>query len=150
MSLREVLARLPGFSRLEAADLDALDAAFVRREVPAGQVIVRAGAHDHSAHLLLTGEVGVFGRHGDQEVELDRLGPGTLFGLVPLVDDAPRTSTCRALVPSRIASLDRGAATLLSHQTAPIALAFQRALGGELAREFRRLDARARGLVGAG
>jgi CRP-like cAMP-binding protein len=86
-------------------------------------------------------------RHGASE-ELNVLGPGEFFGLIALVDDAPRSANCIASGDVTVASLPESAFRLLFNTHAPVAFALQRALADQLARDFRNLDRRIRALRG--
>lgn len=146
MQALELLRQNPHLARLPSELLDALDAAFVVSEYANNHVIARQDDQGGSIFLVVDGEVEVSHAHDGRLRTLARLGPGQFFGLVSLVDQGPRSATCTARGPSKIATLSSGAATLLFHAHAPLAHAFQRALASQLAADFRRIDARLRDL----
>ncbi len=136
-ALSAFLGEQTWFSALSDFDRDALAAAFQVEEVSAGTEIITQGAKAHHVYLLLSGEV---------RVELDKDGvrqlvrplhPGALFGILALLDHRPRAAACVATEDCVVGMLERSAFELLSHQHAGIAYPFQRALGAQLAADFR-------------
>ncbi len=139
-----MIRALPHFDALPEKDVDALAGAFDVRDYPDGSVFIREGDRGDTVFLLVDGTVQVTHDRGKARKELNRMRPGDLFGLVALVDDAPRSASCRALGPCKVGSLPKSVVSLLFNQKAPIAYAFQLALGTQLARDFRQLDRRVR------
>jgi CRP/FNR family transcriptional regulator, cyclic AMP receptor protein len=144
MTVATFISGLPHFDALERHDVDALVAALDVRDCADGAVFVREGTRGDAIFLLLEGAVQVSRERGRSHQELNRLGPGDLFGLIALVDDEPRSASCRALGPAKVGSWPKSVVTLLINQRAPIAHAFQLALATQLARDFRQLDRRVR------
>ena len=78
-----------------------------RREYPAGRVLFDQGQKGSHAYVLEEGEVDIIRMHGDERRVLGRLGPGSIFGEMALIDDKPRmagavtVSKCTCLVISR-------------------------------------------------
>jgi MFS family permease len=93
----EVLASLPGIC------LERLSVAAERREVAAGEVVVREGESGHEFYVVDEGElvVSVDGR------DVRRLGPGDAFGEVALLRSVPRTASVTAVRRSGLLTLDR-------------------------------------------
>jgi CRP-like cAMP-binding protein len=137
---REIVQRNPYLGRLPDADRDAFVAALTVGDFPDGHVFIEQGARASGAFLIIEGRVAITRANGAGVEERNRLGPGELFGLVALVDEAPRLATCRAAGPVRVASIPESAFSLLYRAHAPIAYALQRALAAQLARDFRVLD----------
>jgi CRP-like cAMP-binding protein len=142
VELDAVLAANPHFARLSAPDREALARALRIDEHPDGHVFVREGERGGAIYLVLDGEVLVCRERGERRHELNRMRPGELFGLVALVAKEPRSASCIAAGPCRVASIPDAAAQLLFHQSAPIACAFQKALAAQLARDFRHVHNR--------
>jgi putative ABC transport system ATP-binding protein len=139
MEALEVLGSMKSFASLSEADRQALSTAMQVRDYPDGHTFIREGARADAAYLVLEGEVRVTrDRRGTVE-DLNRLGKGAFFGLVALVDEGPRSATCRAAGPVRVASLPPSAFALLFNAHAPIALAIQRVVAEQLTRDFRNL-----------
>jgi len=150
VSVEDLLRTLPHFDTLARDEIDALSSALDVRDYPDGHVFVREGDRGDTIFLLVEGNVQVSrDRHGARQ-ELNRMKPGDLFGLVALVDDSPRSATCRAVGKVKVGALPKSVVSILFHQRAPIAYAFQLALATQLARDFRQLDARVRDRMRAG
>ena len=68
----------------------------------AGQTIIEEGTVGATMYVLLDGEVEIHAG-GQQTV----CGPGTIFGEMALIDDAPRSATVLAKTDCRLLELDR-------------------------------------------
>ncbi len=77
------------------------------REFTAGMVIIREHEPGDSAFIVLSGEVEVCKHIEGQRVALGRMGPGSIFGEMSLLDDRPRSATVVALGPTRVSVIDR-------------------------------------------
>jgi CRP-like cAMP-binding protein len=140
----EHLRAMPHFAELGGDDLAALVAALDVRDHPGGHVFIREGSHADPVFVVLAGAVDVVRERGDSSQRLNRMVEGDLFGLIALVDDAPRSATCRAAGPCTIGEWPGSVAKLLFNQRAAIARAFQLALARQLARDFRQIDQQVR------
>lgn len=138
MDLLQLLRRSPVFSRLDEAQLDTLARAFAVDEYAEGHVFIREGERDRALYLLVQGEVEV--THRGVLRELTRLRPGALFGLMALLDESPRSATCRAASDCKVATLPQDAVARLLADAAPLACAFERAVAAQLAKDFRHVD----------
>jgi CRP/FNR family transcriptional regulator, cyclic AMP receptor protein len=69
---------------------------------PAGQTIVEAGTMGTTMYVVLDGQVEI--HVGDRQ---SVGGPGTIFGEMALIDDAPRSATVVAKTECRLLELDR-------------------------------------------
>ncbi len=78
--------------------MDTIRSVALCRTYPAGAVLTRQGATEHTFFVIEKGEA-VVSRHidGEGEVELNTLGPAQFFGEMGLLDDRPRMATVRAL-----------------------------------------------------
>lgn len=141
------LRKIPELAALTPADLDALAAALAVEEYPDGHTFIRQGERGTTIYLVLSGEVVVTDDRGNRRAEINRLGPGALFGLLALIDDEPRSASCSAAGPVRAASLPLASFALLFNAHAPIAYAIQAALAGQLTRDFRQLAERILGAL---
>jgi CRP/FNR family cyclic AMP-dependent transcriptional regulator len=132
-----LLAEQPWFSKLNDFDRLALAAALQVREYAAGEEIISQGEKTHQLFLLLSGEVRVeLVREGEREV-IRPLSPGAMFGILALMDHRTRAAACVAAEDVVVGVLERSVFEVLSHQHASIAYPFQRALGAQLAADFR-------------
>ncbi len=87
-----VLRRVPLFSPLEPKSLELVAQQLGRREVPAGDVIIREGESGDRFYVLESGHVtATFAGE-----TLSTAGPGDPFGEIALLRDVPRTATVTA------------------------------------------------------
>ena len=129
------------------AALDAVAHAFATSSHAAGHVFSREGERCDEIRLLLRGKVTASHKERLRDHAVGEYGPGELFGLVGSVAGVPQRITCTAAEKCEVATMRREAFLLLRQQSAPIAYAFQKALLAQLARDFRRTDARLRALL---
>lgn len=78
--------------------------------VMTGQTIIREGGESDAIYIVVRGQVGVYQKGDDgNEHEVNRLGPGEIFGEIGLLSGARRIATVRALEPSELLRLDKAA-----------------------------------------
>jgi CRP-like cAMP-binding protein len=147
MTVLELLRANPHFSSLPASDLDDLAAAFTVASYPAKHVIFEEGHRCDSLYLVLSGQVAATHKERKRTHLVRLLNAGALFGMMSLLLDRHRSATCTTTEPSEVAALSRTAATFLINRSAPVALAFQKALATQLARDLRVSDERLRGIM---
>jgi flavin-dependent dehydrogenase len=145
MTVTEALRLSPSLAALGDDELASIAGAMHAVERGAGHVFVREGERDDTIHLVVAGEVAV--RRGGRTLE--PLGPGALFGLIALVDDAPRAADCVATTAATVAMLSRADYERLVGANERIALAFQQTIAAQLARDFRNVSAQIHRLLNA-
>jgi CRP-like cAMP-binding protein len=105
------LQALRGFIRLHAGDSRRVVAAMHELHFARGDMLFRAGEVGDAGHLLLLleGEVSVDtpgnGTRGEMPIAV--IGAGSILGELALLDGAPRSATCKALIRVRVAALGR-------------------------------------------
>ena len=93
-----------------------------------GQVIVQAGTVGQSMFVVLEGEVEI--RIADRVV--DDIGPGSIFGEMALIDDAPRSATVIAKTDCKLVEVDRRRFEFMVSETPYFALAVMRVMADRL------------------
>jgi CRP-like cAMP-binding protein len=110
------LKEMSPFATLDGPRLRALAAHLKRRNVPAGEEVVRQGEAGRHCFLIRSGQVEVLVDASDgvaghlDEVATGRvatMGPGEVFGEAELLAGGTRSATVRALVPCEILELHR-------------------------------------------
>lgn len=142
MNFSEFLRTVPEFAAFSERELDTLERAMTVREYPNGYEFIKEGTAADALYLIIDGEVAVTHRRSGEErgqLEIKRLQPGEMFGLIALIDHGKREATCRAVGKVEAASLPRPAFELLYDANAPLALHFQRMVAHQLMRDFRAL-----------
>jgi flavin-dependent dehydrogenase len=142
LTLRDVaaLAEVPHLSDVSLDDVNLLAGLLQVEELEDGQRIIEEGADDDDIVIVLEGELSVVSTFVGQQRELNRVGPGEMLGLLALVDNAPRSASCIAAGPVRVARLARQAYRRAAAASPALALAFHRALGAQLARDLRNIS----------
>ncbi|MCU1362031.1 MAG: Conserved putative rane protein, partial [Ilumatobacteraceae bacterium] len=99
----ELLAGLPVLRHASRAAVEAIAADSTRRVVSAGEVIIAQGDEADHFYAIVDGEIDVFIRHTDGEIEHIRtMGPGAGFGELGLLHRTPRTATVTALTDATL------------------------------------------------
>ncbi|MFA6267856.1 MAG: cyclic nucleotide-gated ion channel [Pseudolabrys sp.] len=97
-----MIARVPLFSELDAAEIADILQLLRAQVVEAGQIIVREGDTAHSMYFIAAGRVEVAPRHRPPIL----LGPGQFFGEVAVLRRARRSATATALMRTNLLVLD--------------------------------------------
>jgi flavin-dependent dehydrogenase len=138
--LRDTLRGIPHLADLSDEEVAQLAASFEVKDYRDGHLFIAEGERSDKMFVLVEGEVSVASRGSGRRRELVRFKPGALFGLLSMTDGAPAAATCTSVGPSRVASLSRDVYTRLVDGSAALDLAFQRALGAQLAQDFRNVS----------
>jgi CRP-like cAMP-binding protein len=94
--LQNLLATARLFQPLDRKQRLDLVRRFRAHELEAGADIVREGQPGEGLFVVLSGEVDVWKRDGDEKVLLASLGPGEVFGEISLLHEEPATATVTA------------------------------------------------------
>jgi CRP/FNR family transcriptional regulator, cyclic AMP receptor protein len=103
----------------------------------AGQCIFKAGDRGDAMYVVTEGEVEI--REGS--TLLERAGPGSIFGEMALIDDAPRSATVVAKTASRLVAVDRRQFEFMVTETPYFALAVMKVLADRLRKTSGRIGA---------
>jgi 3-ketosteroid 9alpha-monooxygenase subunit B len=122
---------------VSAADMKGLAEAMAAVEYSDGQTIIQQGDLDDAITIVLKGDVVIRSDYSAAGEELGRSGAGEILGLLGLVDNAPRAASCTSAGAVRVAVLDGEAFRKASAASPRLSLAFHRALGAQLARDYR-------------
>lgn len=72
------------------------------RSVCAGEILFKEGDPGDSAYLIERGRILVYLNKEEVEIPLRTLGEGDVFGEMSLLDNSPRSASCRALEDGRL------------------------------------------------
>ncbi|HEY5719814.1 MAG TPA: cation:proton antiporter, partial [Gammaproteobacteria bacterium] len=103
----ELLRKVPFFEGMAAADFARVAACLHGTTVPAGEAIVEQDERGDSMYLIGRGVVRVARAEEGGERDLATLLAGDFFGEMALLNQAPRTATCRAVTPCALYELRR-------------------------------------------
>lgn len=149
MSIEEVLNGLPDFNTLSEQDRRALAAVLEPRSFDDGELVIQQGKRGDGAHFLVSGSIRVELERGDEVIQLGNVEAGELFGVLAMIDHRPRSASCIAEGATETAFLSRQAFEMLAHRHATVAYPFQRAVGAQVAADFREVVERIRGRLRA-
>ncbi|UTI64414.1 Crp/Fnr family transcriptional regulator [Paraconexibacter antarcticus] len=93
-----LLAQVPVFEALEAADLERVAQVAVPRRFDAQQVIFREGDTSDTCYVVRSGHARAVREHTDgRTIALAHFGPGDIFGELAMFDDERRSATVETL-----------------------------------------------------
>ncbi len=127
------------FDDFSARELEQLANAMSEREVYSGEVLVLEDERPDRLFVLLEGAVEVSRKQDGAERVIAKLGPGSMFGLLALLDRGRRAATCVARGRGKVAEMPRDAFDLLYKSNAPLADKFQYAIARQLARDVKQM-----------
>jgi diguanylate cyclase (GGDEF)-like protein len=97
------------FAGLGEAELAALASKMRRRSYDPGEAVFREGEAGDELFVVTSGLVSVSLRSGDAEdIELSRMGAGSFFGEMAILERAPRSATCSAVERTECLVLEAG------------------------------------------
>jgi CRP-like cAMP-binding protein len=139
-----VLLDIPLFSELDREDLGLLQRVMEVRTHPKGFRFLeegkRAGSIYTGMFVLLDGMVRVSATRPDGGYAVDKpMGMGSVFGMVALIDDGPRSASVEALTPCTVAFLGKTGFETLYASGMPVAARFQRLLAKQMVSDLRYL-----------
>lgn len=114
----ETLKSLEIFSSLETEELARVRLLMKRHEVPEGWVLFREGDEGRLMYIVLSGSVAIsIKTSGGEEVEVGRVGEGSFFGEMSILEKDVRSATCRTVDDCTLLSLDgNGFRTLMGRE----------------------------------
>jgi len=94
----DLLARVPIFADLPAADLRQVAALSHPRRFAAGETVFREGDHSNTCYIVRSGHARAIREHSDgRQIALATFGPGDIFGELAMFDDEERSATIEAI-----------------------------------------------------
>lgn len=103
----------------------------------AGEYVFHAGDQGDTMYIVMEGAVEIL----DGSTHLETVSPGSIFGELALIDDAPRSASALAKSDVRLVAVDRRRFEYLITETPYFAVAVMKVLADRL----RRTSARVRG-----
>ncbi len=106
----------------------------------AGQWLFEAGDPGDVAYLVEEGEVMIALKAGEKVTPLAVYGPGSLFGEMALIDQAPRSASALAFTDCRLRVISREQILSRTEQADPLLRVFLSVLMGNLRKTLRQLE----------
>jgi CRP-like cAMP-binding protein len=130
MSLSQEMVRVRALRGLGESHLQKLAALAQPRECPEGALLFREGDASEFVFVLLSGEVVLEVRAGDEgRAGVYAAAPGELLGWSPVLGRHAMTATARAATPCRLAALGVAGVEDLVRQDPHFGVAFLRQVG---------------------
>jgi glycine/D-amino acid oxidase-like deaminating enzyme len=143
-----ILGSFDSFRKFTDAELRTLMRMMRRWQLARGTVIFTEGSAGGTCFVILRGEVDVSAnRHGRQQL-LATMQPGTVFGQVSVIGDAPRSATCLARTGVVPLEMSRDRCERLLGGGSPLAIKFLETLNEGLISALRDADRRLMELEG--
>jgi CRP-like cAMP-binding protein len=135
----ERLRSLSLFVDLTPAELAIVHGLVHERDYLADEVIFDEGEEGQAIYIVLAGEVSIVRQSGVHAGEIARLGAGSFFGELALLDSAPRMAQARAVTACQLAVLFRDDFLGLLDTHGRIASKITRQLARHIGRRLRDL-----------
>ncbi len=136
--LEDILRKIEVFSALDPSSLTTVASRMRPVEAGAGQVICTEGEPGHSMFVLESGELSVQKKGKDgTPVEIARLLPGEVAGIMSLFGDENRSATLKSIGPAKLWEISHNDFQSLVQQTPGIAHQLLRVLSRYLREETR-------------
>jgi CRP-like cAMP-binding protein len=97
-----------------------------------GEIIIREGEIGTCMYVVQQGEVEVFVESGGEEIQLNVLKPGSLFGEMALFDKDVRSASVRALGPARVLTIDKKNFMRRIHEDPALAFRLAETMSGRI------------------
>ena len=107
------------------------------REVESGELVLHAGDQGDRMYLLESGRVEVIDDRAAEHIVLARIGAGSFFGEIALLDGRRRTKDVRAVTPCRIRELRRADLLAVYDENPTLFAKISRALNEVLSTRLR-------------
>ena len=135
-----LLARVPVFEELGAADLQRVaDVAVPRRFAP-GEVVFHEGDDSDTCYIVQGGHARALREHADgRQITLATFGPGDIFGELAMFDDERRSATVEATDELEVVAILGGDMRRLMREHPDIAVKLVISLGRRLRAANERL-----------
>ena len=105
-----------------------------------GEVVVQEGEPGHEMFVIQSGAIEVYRSRNGSSVVLSRLERGSFFGEMSVLESLPRDASARAIGPTTLLAMGRGALLLRLRQDPSFALEMLHALSSRIRVLNERLD----------
>jgi signal transduction histidine kinase len=105
----DALRATPLFAQLPEADLERLGAMCEAGHLVPGELLIREGDPGDAMYAIVSGELAVTKQSGGSEVQLARVGSGTIQGEMSAIEGRPRSASVRAVSEVDVLKIPREA-----------------------------------------
>ena len=107
MTTLDALRATPLFAQLPEADLRRLAEKAEPLSLAPGELLIREGDPGDAMYVVVSGELDVTKLTGGNEIELARVGPGTIQGEMSAIEGRPRSASVRAITEADVLRVSR-------------------------------------------
>ncbi|GAB4375300.1 MAG: hypothetical protein Kow009_10630 [Spirochaetales bacterium] len=135
--LTGLLSRIEIFQDLKERELSILTTRMKRKEVPKDTLIFQEGDEGKEMYIVLSGSIGISVNLPDStELPLAQIQAGNFFGEMSIIEQAPRSATCRTLEDSVFLTLDAASFYEILEHHPKVALKIMNRMVGILSRRL--------------
>src|SRR5947208_2544755 len=109
MTTLDALRTAPLFAQLPEADLRRLAEMAEPLSLAPGELLLREGDPGDAMYAVVSGELDVTKRSGGNEIQLARVGAGTIQGEMSAIEGRPRSASVRAITQVEVLRIPRQA-----------------------------------------
>ncbi|TMB85082.1 MAG: cyclic nucleotide-binding domain-containing protein [Chloroflexi bacterium] len=109
MTTLDALRTAPLFAQLPEADLRRLAEMAEPLSLAPGELLLREGDPGDAMYVVVSGELDVTKRSGGNEIQLARVGAGTIQGEMSAIEGRPRSASVRAITQVEVLRIPRDA-----------------------------------------
>jgi signal transduction histidine kinase len=109
MTTLDALRSTPLFAELPEADLQRLAEMAEPLNLAPGELLLREGDPGDAMYCVVSGELDVTKLSGGNEIQLARVGPGTIQGEMSAIEGRPRSDSVRAITQVEVLRIPRQA-----------------------------------------
>ena len=109
MTTLDALRATPLFAQLPEADLRRLAEMAQPLTLGPGDLLLREGDPGDAMYVVVSGELDVTKATGGNEIQLARVGPGTIQGEMSAIEGRPRSASVRAITQVDVLRVPRDA-----------------------------------------
>ena len=119
----DILNKLDTFATLEQQEIVLVRNLMRENHVPKGEILFHEGDKGDRMYIVQKGEIAISINVGDgEEMEVSRIGEGSFFGEMSIIEQGIRSATCRAIDECILLSWDRSSFNTLIENQPKIAI----------------------------
>jgi CRP-like cAMP-binding protein len=131
------ISRMTLFRGFDESFVRLLDLFFMEGNYAPDRLLIREGEHQDRFYMLFAGEVEIFRKTSDSEIQLGILCAGQFFGEMNLFDPGVATASVRALTPIRTLEISNAQFREFIQQKPELAADFTFQLSETIVKRFR-------------
>lgn len=132
LRVQEFIRKLPLFAEISAADAEQLCRNAGRVSAKPGDLVIEEGVPGDTLYIILSGELEITKREGDQEIVLASRTAGEFLGEMSLLEHRPRSASARARRDTELLEIGPEAFRKLIESDPTVAMTILHTVAGRL------------------